>query len=118
MRAGFKAILSDIKEYSLESIIMEAMKKEERMTKMLRRQRMWETKHICKGILEEVLGTVVQSSTMEYDLEMAFMMEIEGEVIEEMEWNQEYDWTRTDGLAEILRRMEISACMMETLRWC
>ena len=123
-----KAILADIKEYSLESIVMEAMMKEERMTKMVRRQRMWETKHICKETLEEVLGTVrsesevtvtgmvndileavVQGSTMEYDLEIAFMME--------MDWSQEYDWIRTEGLAEILKRMEISACMMDTLSW-
>ena len=48
----------------------------------------------------------MQGSTMEYDLEIAFMME--------MDWSQEYDWTRREGLAEILKRMEISACMMDT----
>ena len=58
------------------------------------------------GMVNDILEAVVQGSTMEYDLEIAFMME--------MDWSQEYDWTRTDGLAEILRRMEISACMMDT----
>ena len=56
----------------------------------------------------------MQGSTMEYNLEMAFMMEMYVEVLEEMERSQEYVWTRTEGLAEILERMEIIACMMDT----
>jgi hypothetical protein len=56
-----------------------------------------------------MLEDIVQGSTMEYNLEMALMMEME-----EMDLSQEYDWNRTEGLAEKLERMEISACMMDT----
>ena len=41
-------------------------------------------------------------------------LELEKEALEEMDWSQEFDWTRTEGLAEILERMEISACIMDT----
>ena len=64
-------------------------------------------------MLNEMLEDVVQGSTMEYDLQVAFMKEMEEEVLEEMDWSQEYDWTRTEVLVQILERMEISACMMD-----
>ena len=111
-------ILTDIKEYRLESIIMEAMRKEERLKKMLKRQRVWETKYICKEILEEVLGAVKSESeeialdTMLNDV--ANMMEREEMEFDDMDWSQEYDWTQGEGLADILARMEISASMMDT----
>jgi hypothetical protein len=53
-----KAILADIKEYRLESIILEAMRRVERLIKIVRRQRMWKTRDICREILEDVLGAV------------------------------------------------------------
>ena len=53
-----KAILADIKEYRLENIIMEVMRKEERLTRMETRRKTWETKYICREILEDIIRSV------------------------------------------------------------
>jgi hypothetical protein len=65
-------------------------------------------------VVDNMLHDIVQGNIEAYDQGVANMMEIEEVEFDDMDWSQEYDWAQGEGQADILARMEISACMMDT----